>query len=594
MIYAQSAAAYGNVLLRMESGVARLGVALPELEKHLGTPERVTIQSAVSWNFVVGPAIDLRIAWPDLRKAMRRWFGWTDMLHQLAGALVALGSATNVSRDAESRLARLALADSWPASIDGWQELVQRAAAQRRSIAAVSELGLLLIVADALADPWGLAEEPLAPPESSTRLARLGMAASDGLASPEVVLSPPDAANPYSTTRVLVTAGRLCERDDALRWLVRAHEIYGELLTLSCPFVDRRFRASQGCSIRAWVTHVCGLVNLIEETVRRSPDTKPVLDFGPAETEGDERIKIAAALSRDRVAFAERYRELGYCPDKPKALMQPIRERPLLRVDERQYLVLHDDFLLGAADDGIWYRINDSLSHVERSNFHQEFGRVLECYAERVLRRCAASVSESVFAAVERRDGDKRCDFVWRVGDYLVLIEAKRAALTAEDLDGSPDLARRIDRDVGPACRQLLATHAAIHRDGLNAVAPSLSVPEGWQPRGFIPVIVTHRPVFLWFSSRRELVQRAGIDAQWQCSFAVAPVVWSLADLEVLEASAPTVSLQRLLQDILADHASTFANVPTYLASIGYTGVTASEYVDRRRHEILRGASERC
>lgn len=588
MVYVPSVAPYGRVLLRTPDGVTLLGVHLVHLEEHLGTPARVVVQSAISWSFLIGDTSGLAVSWEDLRDAMRRWFDWKDLLVRSTAALAALGSSWQVACRTERVLTHLALSDSWPAEIDGWSELVLRSEAKGRTIAAVSEYGLLTLIADALRDPWVEASEPLAGDPSGRRLSRLVMIASDGPAAPEIVLASPSESNPYPSTRALVAAGRLCERDQVLAWLVRAHELYAELLPTECPDAERVFLTKRGCTISSWIKGVCGLVNLIEEGFQRDPTRRTVLDLGPSDDRPvNDALTVVAALSHDRDQFVARYRELQADPGEP-SVMQPMREKPILQLDHREYLVLHDDFLLAAADDGIWYTINDALHQgPPRARFQTAFGAVLQKYVEKVINRAAAAAGDGSCVGLDTVDGEDRCDFAWRVGDYVMLAEVKRAPLRAADLTGRPELAEHVDKHLRPACSQLLSTWVALQRDGVSAVAERLGVKVGWRPKAYIPVIITHRPTFLWFGARMELVERAHFETPWRSAFGVGPVVWSLADLELLEAAAPHISLCRLAQAIVNDEPCTYANVPAYLASIKYNGVTVSEYVQRRQRDLL-------
>jgi hypothetical protein len=112
-------------------------------------------------------------------------------------------------------------------------------------------------------------------------------------------------------------------------------------------------------------------------------------------------------------------------------------------------------------------------------------------------------------------------------------------------------------------------------------VAPS------WRPARCIPLLVTHRPVFMVFSSAEDLVKARGLAAEWEQRFRAWPSVWALSELELLEAALPEIELARLFVAAEERNPIASAGVPSYLTHVGYAGPTASPYYNVRRHEIL-------
>lgn len=226
------------------------------------------------------------------------------------------------------------------------------------------------------------------------------------------------------------------------------------------------------------------------------------------------------------------------------------------------------------------------VSRREKGAFLSEFGTAVEMYTERVLRRCAAHVPHSIVTKIPESDR-RRCDFAWKVGDDLILLDSKRAGLSARMLTGDQAIVQRLDDDLGHGCSQILSVVDEANRDEWRDVAPGLDVEPGWRPRRIVGILVTHRPTYVWFRSATELLERADIVEQWRASFGAAtPMILSLSELELLEAALPQLSMADFVSRIAAHDVPALSGMHLYLNSIGYRGPSLSPYYPARAHEI--------
>lgn len=548
---------------------------------------------ALSWNEIAGP--DAAVDADGLHATVRRWFGWEELLQRATTALAAFGFSYSATVRAQRQLLELALADTWPFAIEDAPALL--AVSRRTSTpgSTASERGLLWLIANAIDEPWTAAQEPLQGQEADRRFARLVMVAT-GMTTIPSHLKPAAAARATGvaslpTTAALLSDGRLAERDVLIRWLVRAVELYDEMLPSVLPEANRAFEARNGMSVRTWIVKAMSLSNLVEQQIANGSLSRARFDLGPLSVEQERSptvalMRIMAATQSKLQAMLRDARERA--TDQTLAF-EPIRRYPLLDLGENRYVVLHKDFIAAAADDGVWYVLNDALG----PRFGSAFGIILERYAERVLRRCASSSAHGLSRIPEsRRKGVLRCDFAWRVGEDLILLDAKRSGLSSAHLMGDPEACTRLEEQVGHAFLQLLATHRSIRAGELDDVIEQLGVPRTWRPRHTIPVVITHRPVFVFFSSAETILSRLGVASDWDSEFTAMPVVWSLSDVELLEAALPEIDLTALIRAIASREPVTTCGMPPYLDSVGYTGPTASPYFDARRHEILTPFAE--
>jgi hypothetical protein len=476
--------------------------------------------------------------------------------------------------------------------------------ASKASPAVATEQGLLWLVANALEEPWTTALEPLVETSAQRRFARVAMIAS-GLTTIPRHLMPPipipgdraarradekdtsDRKTPFTTARTLLSIGRLVEYDDIVRWPVRAIELYGELLDELNPTYAQRFLSARGMDVRTWVIKVCSLANLIWKKIAEGEVCFPILDISsPGQNSGNPMIAVIRALATSQGSFENLMKACRRQARDPVLAFQPIRQFPILDLGADRYVVLHKDFLLAAADDGIWYALNDASPSPSR--FGSDFGVALERYVGRILGRCAAASATAVARIPESgKAGVRRCDFAWRIGANLVLLDSKRTGLNAAHLMGGGELDDRLEQDLGGACEQFLSTKRSFEGGELADVLHVLGVPEGWRPHAYVPIAVTHRPVFMHFSSAQVLLERKQMTATWDREFSAWPTFWSIQDLELLEASVPHIDLAGLVGALLRREPATTGGVPPYLTWVGYTGMCTSEYYDRRRDELI-------
>jgi hypothetical protein len=531
-----------RVELRTPSGMVVLGVALNELAKHFALSPAIVNQSCITWNFLVGPDSPLGIGSDAIHDEMRRSFSWHDLVLRCASALAALGASATATDRTQASFAEDALRDNWPAAVIDCHVFLERARRAGRPIITASELGLLWLLSNALEEPWDEALSPLAGTEAHRRFGRLAMMSSDGLNPPSHLVAGQTMAavatvTPFATARVLRGAGRLSERDDVVRFLVRAYELYVELVPTAFAEAGAIFERAASVAIDTWIIQVCGLVHLMEQECGIERRKLPVVDLG-ADGRRHPARDVARILSRPREDYAALMMDCRRRAADQTLALEPLRRFPLLRLSAERYVVLHDDFLLGAADDGIFYTVLDALEPRKRMAFRVAVGNAVETYAFRCLNRVARDVPDSAVARVDTANG-LRCDFAMRLGNDLVLFETKRANLESKAIMGGTEADELYIEQFGKGCKQILQTKVAIDRDGLHRVAPTLELPIGWKPSRVIGVLLCHRPNFLWYSSFETLLKECKLTELWRDHLAGLPVIWSLSDLELLGSLSP-------------------------------------------------------
>ena len=96
-----------------------------------------------------------------------------------------------------------------------------------------------------------------------------------------------------------------------------------------------------------------------------------------------------------------------------------------------------------------------------------------ECCAD------APPVSSTRFVRIrEGARGRNRCDFAWKLGEDLLLLDAKRFGLGSNLLMGDLGLSDRMLKDVGHALKQFAETAEDIARNGMEFLS-SRSSPDG-------------------------------------------------------------------------------------------------------------------
>lgn len=582
----------GHLLLELPSGIAIQGAPIGKLEEYLAR-SGLGVQSSVSWDVLVGRADAARVTRDALRGAIRRWFSWEEALVFTAHQLGMMGAPLEVAGRFVERAADLALADDWPARLLGSESLLARIRQGGRQLIPLNLHGLLWIMLDALSSPWDDAAEPLPEAVAMRRFARLVLVASGGFDLDGQAGEVPDFATgsterpPFKTANALIPAGRLGEHDDVERALVRAHDLYLEKLPPHWPDAGNVFHTARGMRLRDWIVGACSVTRQLESNLGKPIVQRPILEMAPSHD--DQRnlsLAVMRGLSRTREEFQARLGELS--SSEPGALpVQAVRETPVLKLDEARYLVLHDDFVLASADDGVFYSILDALPRDARTPFFTAFGLAVEDYVHQLLRRCSASAKgPGCVIRIAPSKHAKRCDFLWILGNLGVLVEAKRVGLAARHLEGGEPLAVRLAEELGEACEQILSTRNAIERD---------EVPELLEQRGivmpsrYVGAIVTHRPVFGWFTNRRDAVPEP-LRESWTDTFGAPPAIWSLADAELLEAAAQTIDLATVFDQVASDSPSTYAGLANLLFGLGVRGSAISPHCTERLGQILGSA----
>jgi hypothetical protein len=593
-----------HVLLETPAGIALQGVALVDLRQHLG--DGVTgIQPSVSWNALIGTQEHLQVRPKGLRAALRRWFSWEDVLTRSAHLLNLMGSVKTLVDQRGRYVADLALADDWPAKVVGHESLLSAIARGGKRFFPMNEHGLFWLLLDALRAPWPQPSEALVGASADRRFARLVFIAADGMG----LGADPPAANagaedpakgealkstraPFATARVLVPAGRLNHHDHPKILLVRSYELFVEILGGSRPWITQRFRQVRGMEIRDWIVGLAALANLTEVSASGSSPNLPILKLGPREQRPRSAyVAVVEQLARPPEHFIARIAELTSTLQHHELPTQALREAPFIELDDQRFLVTHDDFVKAQADDGVFYTLVDNLSGKDKGDFFKSFGAAIETYAGRVLARCAAigGVGGQVGRVEEATNGEKRCDFIWVLEGRTIYLETKRLGLAVIHLHGRAELGNRLAEELGEACRQLLATRREVLANGAGGISADLK--GATVPERSIPIIITQGPTFAWFSTRHEVVP-ADIREAWLQAFGVPPVVWSLSELELLEAALPTIKFDVVLDAIAHDESTTYAGVAEFLTRAGYRGPIASPYYEAKAHQLLAEQTE--
>lgn len=484
----------------------------------------------------------------------------------------------------------------------------------------MSEQGLLALIADALAEPWDAAKTPIPESKRLNRFLRLAMFASELMddrahdSDQRTSTVVPFDEETFSA-EMLLGVGRLREAD-ALTALVRAHDLYAEILPETYAEAQEVFESRVGISLADWITNVSLLAQSFFRELRPDSRWAATLNLASVNTSGNvERFrKIVRRLSRDREAFRDRYASIDSRKVNRGLAFQPIRETPFLHLPDRGaefYAILHADFVLAAADDGVYFAIHDALPVTKRASFRSAFGKAFELYVERVLLRCAACISESSVVRIREGTGSeepKRCDFAWRCGDQLILIDAKRVGFSAFMLMGGEGIRERYASDLINGFEQLITTAEDIERLGVEKVIPELRAPADWRPSRIFGVIAHHRPIFLWFDSAKKLLRDASLperwkdealakrwknsrlEERWDASFAAQPHAFGASELELLEAVLPSFPLDRILDAWASDDVRSYLGLDIFLESSGWQGLVASPYAQQKARALLARA----
>jgi hypothetical protein len=539
------------------------------------------VQHAVSWDDLLGANQDLRVDRAGLRAAMRRFVGWKQLVEVISNVLAR--ARYPQWPQFKENVTRWALEDSWPASVQNFSVLMTRFKESGRDLRVVTDQALLSMLTDALREPWGEATEPA--PDPTHRILRLAMIANAVLV-PQV--TPQYARRPEP----MLAFGSIRSNDAPVLQLVRAYEIYGEILPEVFPGAAAAFERATGIGVARWITDVCRIAQAAITWLKRHENASAGINLDPAQPDvppGFERVSsVADVLSATPGEFREELLKLDQETVDRGLAFEPIRQRPLLRdaaFGEHQVILLHLDFLLSAADDGVYHRVLPQLSEDDRPRFLERFGVAFERYVERVLTRCASRLPDSRVVGLTASKA-KRCDFAWRIGDDLVLVDAKRWGVTAAMLMGVNDLSAWIDERLAGAAEQLIATADGIDRGDIP-LASAIGRESGWRPRRLFGLIVHHHPLFLWYTSTRESLARQGAEARWDRLFMASPLAWSVSELELFEAAATTFDVEALLSALASGHSEAGMGLRGYLNDVGWRG-RVSPHVEERFAKILR------
>jgi hypothetical protein len=378
-----------RVFLQLPSGVLLATRYVGEVVGHF-PPASKHIQQCISWNWLVESHQSLRVTREDLRDAVRAQFEWSDVIQQAATVLAKIRHGR--IGDAHADITKCALSDDWPAAVDQPDNLIQAFQRAERNPVSVSEQGLLALIADALAAPWQAPRTPVPEGKRLNRFFRLAMFASelmDDRANGREMSAVVAFDEETFSAEILLGVGRLREAD-ALTALVRAHDLYVEILPEIFAEAQQTFETRVGVPLADWITDVSLLAQSFFKELR--PDTRwsATLNMASVNTNGNvERFrKIVRWLSRDREGFRDRYASIDATKVNRGLAFQPIRETPFLHLPDRGpefYAILHADFVLAAADDGVYFAIHDALPVTKKASFRSAFGKAFERYVERVL-----------------------------------------------------------------------------------------------------------------------------------------------------------------------------------------------------------------
>jgi hypothetical protein len=572
-----------TLLFRTPSGLTLPGASFARVAE-LVAPANRPIRAALSFNDLLGPSKHLTVGADELKATVRRHFAWEEFVLRLTRTLADLrGSGPDAP--ARQGITAAALADAWPAEIINLPQLAAYLARAGRVPLAVGEQGLLALLVDALGHPWDGAPQPLPQMHAYARFARCAMLASELLD----VREPRDGAITLFAPDALLGLGRIREFDLPLSALVRAHELHAELLPPLFPEAERVFERARGISIAEWIHGAVALATMAFENIKPGGQLGTRIDFrqSDARPAAVRARHIAEQLSRSRDEFRAAFASVLARGVNPGLAFLPLRESPLLRLEPGWYIGLHADFLLAAADEGVYFSILKAIPE-PKGAFFAAAGAAFQEYVRRVLQRCSSIWNTQLARVPEDAHGRNRCDFAWRVGDDLLLLDAKRFGLPADMLMGDVALSERMSDDVGHALQQFAETADDIRERGMAAVIPDMA---GWTPRRIFAVAVSHRPMYAWFGATDQIASRTELPRPWKELFSARPLVWSVSELELLEAALPTMPLEQLLGDLSRDEPRTYLDLRAYLEDIGWKGPAASQYYARRTRELLEPAT---
>jgi len=562
-----------RVLLRQ--GAILREAELRSVVEEVSIQRRGRTQPLLVWNeHLAGPLKDLYVTEEMARSQLRKDFSCVDVLRR-AAVLLRLLRKKDLKAPERLTLTRQAFADTWPAVIVDSDQFLASLAARGQFPAVVADQGLLRIELDALRDPWPEPESPLLGVAADARFARLAMVMS--AFDDESSFKPGDY-----TAQILVSLARMREQGEAISALVRLHELYVEILPQHLPEADAWFLRTYGIGLRDWIETACVLAHGLTTGLGPEVDTAQMEEVPGLQHVSPVLRSLSLDLEEMRTALVGK---------RGAEALGVIRERPFLRLMDHRLLTLHPDFVLSAVDDVTYLRLsNDSDPAIV--GFAAVFGDVLEEYVGGILGRITSGLGPSASLAriPERKGTRKRCDWAWRVGDALVLIDSKRVGLSPGAVVGDHRLRRKIDKELGSACEQFCETMEDIKTTGIGAVVPGLSLPApGWAPKRVVAWVIHHRPLGMWFNSPSQLLARTVGKDRWDSLFSGRPTFLTVAEAELLEARASQVNWDSLFAEFANEDPATFSGLDSYLYEKGYRGSPFSEFVRATLPKILSG-----
>jgi hypothetical protein len=551
-------------LLTRHDGSFVRGGRLADFAKHVVLRDS-QLQSAFTWKSLAGRAG--AVSEGDVYAEMSRCFEWADLLTRCSQALAAVRNRPSFHDLALAPETAQALEDDWPlkpheaGAVQEWINSV----APRTTTA--TNAGFLAMMALALRAPWVRPRHILSEPKASRRFRRLAMACSD-------LAEPPERSGPFKTTRVLLDVYRTKVFDQSAARLVRAHRMYAERLAGASPEAQEAFSAGTGMTLRERIVGLCVLHEVLGRRTR--------MDFRDASPDEDS---ILIQVAR-RLAVPPSWYQSALAGRALHSTISCFRESPIVELSDGQYLVLHQDFLLTAADEGLVRLLRASLDAASRKQLPNLQGDAFQSIVGEALRRCFGEANV-IDVPPATKENEKRCDFAVVLGEDLLLLDSKLLTLGDPIIDGTDDVALLMPR-LRKGLRQVLNTAKAI-RDG-GEDNPLGRRNGNWRPRRYFGWLVIQPELPVLYGSRRNLVDLdPDLLRGWNLIMTGLPCLMPIASIERLEAAGQSY-VQTLLEFIACDDPRAGEGVQQMLRRLGYRGPDYSELIGAQYLAIIRQA----
>lgn len=550
----------GVFLLLQADGEHVFGRNYAELGR-LRTPPGQHLLTSFPWSSLAGDA--LMVNEKAVYTEMTRSFEWSDFMIRCAKALLELrGGFSKFAQLALSPQTTLALTDDWPLSLhfptpaDVQQGLHRIAPATSTATGS----GFLALMSLALRNPWMAGKCTLSEPKASQRFRRLGMICTD-------LADPPERVGPYKTARVMLDVFRTRVFEHGATRLVRAHRMYAELLPELHPEVCRVFEDCMGMGIHTWVLGLCMLHDILQHRTQ--------IDIG----DGTEDFEILHAAKRLAVTPSWFQSALA---GRPLDTVTPFRESPILTLENGSYLILHQDYLLSAADEGVVARLQRGMNPSQKSRLNQVFGDIFQIIVKEALQRCFGACNVHDVPTAKKKGG-VRCDFAVVCGGDLLLVDAKRLLLGDRVIDGI-DNVDCLAPVLQYGMEQIAQTASAMRDQGCGELVPSLGE---FNPRRFLGWLVVQPDLPFSYESRLNLVTSdPELEVLWKSVMTGSPCVVPIAGLDCLEAAGMQY-MKMFLGHIAHDNPLAGAGIPQFLSLEGYDGPQYSSDVTARYRKLI-------